>query len=413
MAGNRWPKHKSRSNAPPQQQHVQPQSQGQVQPQPQGQGQEQQQTFTNVYFAAASVIDRLRDKRGSLKSLAFACAFHDKKRLFALICEALKYRTVVEELLQVSGFTKKNKEIAPSVALVAVYDLLIGRGSIECGGVIKRAVTESKGDLNAALVRMKIRAKVKDVRDLLPAAIREQDAIVIPRYVRVNTLKMSVAAAVQALQQQPGGFALVDRPADISALSGRSFCQDEHLKDLLVFPSGTDFHDHKLYTSGVLILQDKASCFPAHVLSPSIGESVIDGCAAPGNKTSHVAALVGLKGHVHAFDLDPRRFKTMQNAMRKFGASNVECMNGNFLEIKPTDPKYAKVSAILLDPSCSGSGIVNRLDYLAADDDENESEATETQEQRLTALSDFQFQTVSHAMTCESPLLPVKTNLLV
>jgi 25S rRNA (cytosine2278-C5)-methyltransferase len=59
------------------------------------------------------------------------------------------------------------------------------------------------------------------------------------------------------------------------------------------------------YSDGRLILQDKASCFPAVVLAPPAhpGSIIIDATAAPGNKTSHLSALMGNQGKVHALDL--------------------------------------------------------------------------------------------------------------
>jgi len=76
--------------------------------------------------------------------------------------------------------------------------------------------------------------------------------------------------------------------------------KDEHVPDLLLFPPNTSFQDDPLYTSGKIILQDKASCFPALVLSPpsTEGSVVIDATAAPGNKTSHLSALMKNNGKV-------------------------------------------------------------------------------------------------------------------
>jgi putative methyltransferase len=56
-----------------------------------------------------------------------------------------------------------------------------------------------------------------------------------------------------------------------------------------------------MYQAGKIILQDKASCFPASVLAQDIRQdcgAVIDATAAPGNKTSHLSALMNNEGKV-------------------------------------------------------------------------------------------------------------------
>ena len=78
------------------------------------------------------------------------------------------------------------------------------------------------------------------------------------------------------------------------------FAKDEHIPDLLLFPPDTQFAEGSLYSQGKIILQDKASCFPAFVLAPPADDDsvVIDATAAPGNKTSHLSALMQNKGKV-------------------------------------------------------------------------------------------------------------------
>ena len=94
------------------------------------------------------------------------------------------------------------------------------------------------------------------------------------RHVRVNTLKLSVDEATRRLASH--------RPK-----------RDPHVSDVLVFQPGTDLHDHPMVRSGEIVLQGKASCLPAAALGPKCGWDVVDCCAAPGNKTTHLAALVG------------------------------------------------------------------------------------------------------------------------
>jgi hypothetical protein len=105
-------------------------------------------------------------------------------------------------------------------------------------------------------------------------------AVQFPRYARVNTLRVSVAAAKGALSAE------------------YSVEEDAHVPCLLVLPTGTDLHAHALVTSGSLILQDKSSCFPAAALFADgwhAGSTAdyIDACAAPGNKTRYCPRVFG------------------------------------------------------------------------------------------------------------------------
>jgi len=78
------------------------------------------------------------------------------------------------------------------------------------------------------------------------------------------------------------------------------FSIDEHVPNLLCFHPDSGLQDNPQYISGKIILQDKASCFPALILSPPASDDtvVIDATAAPGNKTSHLSALMNNKGKV-------------------------------------------------------------------------------------------------------------------
>ena len=82
---------------------------------------------------------------------------------------------------------------------------------------------------------------------------------------------------------------------------------------------------------------------------------MIDGCAAPGNKTCHIAALMGGRGSVVAFEQDARRHQLLKEQMALKGATTVTTVHGSFLDADPAD--YGHVTHILLDPSCSSSGM--------------------------------------------------------
>ncbi|XP_067393861.1 28S rRNA (cytosine-C(5))-methyltransferase [Emydura macquarii macquarii] len=340
-----------------------------------------------LYSAAAAVLAGLERRDGALKSLVYHSRFQNVKQLYALVSETLRYAPVLDSILAGAALLKAEKKLPPHLAKVLVYDLLFGRG-LKCGGRWKVLVLKHRARLQAELARLKVRRKVSRNEDLL-APTEGTIQVQVPRYVRVNTLKTCMDDVVDFFKRQ--GYSYLGRAArmeELSSLSGKQFLLDPHLQELLVFPPQTDFHENRLYVAGHIILQDKASCLPAFLLSPPSGSHVIDACAAPGNKTSHIAAILKNKGQIFAFDLDPKRLATMSTMLVRAGANCYELANQDFLTVDPRDPKYSNVTYILLDPSCSGSGMVNRLP----------AEESAPSSERLRALAGFQRKALGHAL---------------
>ncbi|KAM9370747.1 LOW QUALITY PROTEIN: 28S rRNA (cytosine-C(5))-methyltransferase [Phaethornis superciliosus] len=341
-----------------------------------------------LYSAAAAVLEGLERGDGGIKSLVYNSRFPHVRQLYALVSETLRYSPVLEKLLAGAALLQAEKKLPPKLAKVLVYDLLFGKG-LKCGGRWKALARRHRARLEAELARLKVQQKVSRNEDLLaPAA--SPTASQLPRYVRVNTLKTCVEDVIDFFKRQGYSYqGKAESMEELRAISKKKFALDLHLPELLVFPSQTDFHDNLLYTSGHIILQDKASCLPAFLLDPAAGSHVIDACAAPGNKTSHLAALLKNKGQIFAFDVDTKRLATMNTMLMRAGVTGFQLAQQDFLTVDPRDPKYARVTHILLDPSCSGSGMVTRLPG---------GEAAPSPE-RLQALAGFQRKVLSHALS--------------
>ncbi|THG98187.1 hypothetical protein EW026_g3957 [Hermanssonia centrifuga] len=314
----------------------------------------------NFYFEAAKVLDRLDAKQGSIKGVIATVPEKDRRRTAALVIETLKYKTVLCDVITAANLLKEERKITSlNLALVLVHDLLLVNGIQTSEGPIKQAVLRHKTRLRSEFQKIKIKRGVKSTTDL--ARTGDDRAEKIPRYVRVNTTCWTTEEAVESFLSR--GYTMTG-PFGHS----KGFAKDQHIPDLLLFPPDTQFVDDPLLHTGKIILQDKASCFPAYILAPPAanGTVVIDATAAPGNKTSHLCALMKNKGKLYAFERDRKRFATLQTMLNRAKCRNTEPINADFLTIAPDDEKYATATHILLDPSCSGSGIVNRLDHLLA-----------------------------------------------
>ncbi|KAI2659689.1 putative 28S rRNA (cytosine-C(5))-methyltransferase [Labeo rohita] len=340
-----------------------------------------------LYMKAAEILEKVEQKKGAVKTLVYDSKFQNIKQLFALVCETQKYSSVLQEIIESTKLLKETK-LRIHLAKVLVYDLLIGHG-VKCGGAWKTMMLKHRSRLQAALARIKVKRKVSRNQDLLPSSFQQTQDDVIPRYVRVNTLKTTLEDVIDYLKRE--GFSYqgtASRLEDLDCLSGKTFLRDLHLQDLLVFSAKTDFHDHFLYKAGHIILQDKASCLPAFLLNPQVGSHVIDACAAPGNKTSHLAAIMKNKGKLFAFDLDAKRLSTMSTLLLRAGVTCHQLANQDFLKVDPQSSEYKEVESILLDPSCSGSGMVCLRDEVSEQQDEG----------RLQALATFQLRCLNHAL---------------
>ena len=79
-------------------------------------------------------------------------------------------------------------------------------------------------------------------------------AVEKPRYVRVNTLKISLDEAVDYLVKE--GW---NEVSSVDELTSDDFCRDDTVENLLVFAPKQTFHKHPLYLDGSFVLQDKVS----------------------------------------------------------------------------------------------------------------------------------------------------------
>jgi 25S rRNA (cytosine2278-C5)-methyltransferase len=171
---------------------------------------------------------------------------------------------------------------------------------------------------------------------------------------------------------------------------------DDNIPDLLAVPPDTDLSESAAYLNGNLIMQDKASCFPAYLLLGNdldhVGD-VIDATASPGNKTTHLAALLAAGNHtIFACERNPARSQILQKMVTMAGTTNVTVLaRQDFLALDPEHPRFRNVTHLLLDPSCSGSGILRRQDLpqlSLPDDSKSSSAASQKKRKREAPTSD-------------------------
>jgi 16S rRNA (cytosine967-C5)-methyltransferase len=112
------------------------------------------------------------------------------------------------------------------------------------------------------------------------------------------------------------------------------------------------------YAAGLITPQDEGSMLVARLVAPEPGEFIIDGCAAPGGKTTHLAALMGGRGRVVACDVLPQKLETISRHCARLGATGVETRLLDAARLGETYP--AAADRVLVDAPCSGLGVLRR-----------------------------------------------------
>lgn len=329
---------------------------------------------SSPYSPAARLLTQIWTTHKSLKTLAYDPKkgnLRISKATYAQVCHVLENKALLDKVRNtvLEGLSCRNE----GLLYILLYEILLGPNqAIRGGGALKRQLLKKEQALRDALEGLQSQSTES-----------QTSAATFPRYVRVNTLLTTASDVVDALKK-----------------SHPTICCDRHVPDLLVLPPGSRV-DPALEKAGHVILQDKSSCFSALCLVRGNDvplhqdASFLDACAAPGNKTSHVAALVehpsSNEAVVIALDRSSNRLASLRRRMQQLirPASWVATQHQDFLQTQPTN--YPSVRGILLDPSCSGSGIFS-IDRMQQQQQEGNND-------RLQHLSNFQVTALKHAMS--------------
>ncbi len=109
---------------------------------------------------------------------------------------------------------------------------------------------------------------------------------------------------------------------------------------------------------GFCQVQDESSMQVAHVVDPQPGEFIIDTCAAPGGKTTHMAALMKNQGRILAGDVYDHKLKRVRDNAERLGISIIETLE---IDAREIGAKFkGQADRVLVDAPCSGLGVLRR-----------------------------------------------------
>lgn len=156
---------------------------------------------------------------------------------------------------------------------------------------------------------------------------------------RVNTLKYNIRELMGYLNRK-----------------GIKYERVSWYNDALVLKNAKekDIECLEIYQEGYVYLQSLSSMVPPLVLYPRPGERVLDVTAAPGSKTTQMAAMMENKGSILANELDPIRAERLKYNVEKQGADIVEVIQGRGEKLH--ESYEGQFDKVLLDAPCSGEG---------------------------------------------------------
>ncbi|MDJ0617568.1 MAG: 16S rRNA (cytosine(967)-C(5))-methyltransferase [Calothrix sp. MO_192.B10] len=147
----------------------------------------------------------------------------------------------------------------------------------------------------------------------------------------VELALQAVGVECQRLTNLPQGLRLISSPGNIQNLPG--------------------------FKEGWWTVQDSSAQLVGYLLDPQPGEVIIDVCAAPGGKTTHIAELMGDRGKIWACDRTPSRLRKLQQNAQRLGLNSIEICPGDGRSFSQFNSIGDRV---LLDVPCSGLGTLHR-----------------------------------------------------
>ena len=130
-----------------------------------------------------------------------------------------------------------------------------------------------------------------------------------------------------------------------------SFC-DEAL--VIKNTNEQEIKELDIYKNGSIYLQSLSSMLPPIILEPKENEDILDMTAAPGGKTTQIAALTNNKAHITACEMNNIRIEKLKYNVEKQGATSVSILKEDSRRLND----YFAFDKILLDAPCSGSGTI-------------------------------------------------------
>ena len=155
--------------------------------------------------------------------------------------------------------------------------------------------------------------------------------------IRVNTLISTLEEVIQFLDKNNISYSIVN-----------------NIPNSIIINDHYDITKTELYENGSIYLQSLSSMLPPLILNPKEDAHILDMCAAPGSKTTQLAALTNNKACITACEFDKIRAERLKYNLNKLGTSRVTVLVKDSQNLD----EFFRFDTIMLDAPCSGSGTV-------------------------------------------------------
>lgn len=128
--------------------------------------------------------------------------------------------------------------------------------------------------------------------------------------------------------------------------------------EAIAIKGGKAIEKNEAFLEGNVTVQDESAMLVAPLLDISEGQKILDLCAAPGGKTTHISEILENTGEVLAFDIHPQKLELIKENYERLGLTNISV---NEMDASKLDVKLIGIAdRILIDVPCSGLGIIRK-----------------------------------------------------
>jgi 16S rRNA (cytosine967-C5)-methyltransferase len=277
-------------------------------------------------------------RKGTLDFLAARFAKRPAERLDAPVLAAI--RLGLYQLAYLDG--------VPAHAAVDESVELVKADAPRAAGFVNAVLRKGAGEARALVAA-------------LPDETPEQAAIAhsVPRWLAgmwFEQLGAQDARALLAASNRPAEHALranalVLTARELQAALPIAAHLGEEPPESVVADAPFDAHGSALFAAGALLPQSRASQLVARAVDPQPGERILDLCAAPGGKTTHLAALMGDVGEIVAVERNGDRAEQLRATAARMHATSVRVVRADAAAYRADG-----FDRVLVDPPCSGLG---------------------------------------------------------